>query len=294
MRKDLATSLDGNLSHQIEMRLVAVLNDFKTSTMALTPSQWFGIGTSVFRKAKNGQEFLDRIKTHTGVTIHLASQIEEGEIGFMSAVASSGIDPNQVISWDIGNGSFQISSMNDNRFEMYGAEFAFVPALEVLIKTIRGQNFSSDLSANPITIDEALLLSFIIQNEKLPPLPDWLVHLSKKVVSFGGHTSIFLVGQIATGKESYTREDVLEAIKKFAGKTDDQLTLFPEPPKAVVCLSLLYAMMNHCMLEKMIFAKTNGGCEGLLIIPRFWMQKTDIIEINQMDDIRPYIKENAL
>lgn len=270
LRKDLATSHDGTLSKEIEMKLITALNDYKTSTAKFSPDQWFGVGTSVFRNAKNGQKFLEHIKTETGIKIHLAAQIEEGEIGFKSAVAASGLDTDQVIAWDSGSGSFQITTMNADQLEMYGAEFAFVPALEVLINTIRGETFYPDHTPNPITIDETHLLALIIQNEKLPPIPNWLALTDKKIVSFGGYTSIFSLGQIATGKETYTREELLDAIEKFAGKTDDQLTIFPVPQKAIVGLTLLYSVMNHCGINEMIYKRTNGGCEGLLIIPRYW------------------------
>lgn len=270
LRRDLASSSDGNLSTQIEMRLVAVLNNFKSSTENLSPEQWVGVGTSVFRKAKNGKEFLDRIYTQTGMKIYIASQAEEGEIGFMSAVASSGLEADNVIAWDSGNGSFQMTSMEGDNFQMYGAEFAFVPAMEVLISTLRSQTFYPEIAINPVTNEEVNLLSSIIQNEKLPLVPAWIAETSKKIVSFGSYTSIFSTGKIATGKESYTRAELYEAIQKFTGKTDAQLTIFPEPPKTIVGLTLLYSVMNHCAMDNMTFVSTNGLCEGLLIIPRFW------------------------
>src|ERR1700722_7110643 len=86
LRRDLAISNDGTLSRQEEEELTNFLNDFIKSTSYLSPQQWFGIGTSVFRKAKNGQEFLNRITATTGIPLYLASQAEEGEIGFNSAV----------------------------------------------------------------------------------------------------------------------------------------------------------------------------------------------------------------
>lgn len=270
LREDLAISHDGNLSKQIETKLITVLNDYKNATVNLSPQQWFGIGTSVFRNAKNGREFLDRIKTETGISLYLAAQIEEGEIGFKSAVAASGLDANQIIAWDLGSGSFQITTMNGGELAMYGAEFAFVSALEVLIKTIREQTFNPKLSPNPVNSEEISLLSSVIQNEKLPAIPSWLSSGTKEVVSFGGYTSIFATGQLATGKELYTRAEILEAIEKFAGKSDDQLSTFPEPREAVVGLALLHAVMNHCGFNKMIYKRTNGSCEGLLIIPQYW------------------------
>lgn len=270
LRKDLATSLEGTLSKELEIKLLTTLKDFQTSTAKFSPDDWFGIGTSVFRSAKNGQQILEQIKTETGITIYLADQFEEGEIGFKSAVAASGLDANEIIAWDSGSSSFQITAIVDDQLEMYGAEFALVQAWEVLINTIRGGTLDTGYIMNPISLDETNLLSSIINNEKLPVIPNWLALTNKKIVCFGGYTSIFSVGQIATGKEVYTKNELLDAIGKFSGKKDDELSNFPDPRVAVLGLTLLYSVMDHCGINEIFYQKTNGGCEGLLIIPKYW------------------------
>ncbi len=270
LRKDLVASPVSSLSSQIIDKLIQTLHNYKAATAELMPTQWFGIGTAVFRKANNGQEVLNRIKQETGITIHLASQEEEGKIGFQSAVAASGLNPSQIIAWDSGSGSFQITTSREDHIDMYGAEFALVPALEVLVKEIRAEAFNQDKSPNPITMEEVDLLAQIIKKDKLPAVPDWLANTQKTLVSFGGETSIFSVGQIATGKNKFTQEELYEAIKQVSGKTDVELARFPEPHKTVVGLTLLYAVMQHCHIKSMEFAKTNGGCEGLLISENYW------------------------
>ncbi|MBN9377481.1 MAG: hypothetical protein BGO14_10330 [Chlamydiales bacterium 38-26] len=270
LRKDLATSPDGTLSKEIEEKIIEVLDEYKNMTLKFAPEQWFGVGTSVFRSAINGAEFLERVKEKTGIPLYLASQMEEGEIGFQSAVAASGLDAEEIIAWDSGSGSFQMTTINNAHMDMYGAEFAFVSTLEILIQRIRKEKFNPNQTPNPISKDEIELLISIIQKEYLPPIPYWLSHTNKKIICFGGYTSIFSMGQIATAKETYKQKDLFHAIQNLIDKSDDQLTFFPEPHKAVVGLALLYSVMNHCEIDEMIYKKTNGGCEGLLIIPRYW------------------------
>lgn len=269
LRKDLAASPDGFLSKNIQEKLINTLKEMKTETSHLPPQKWFGVSTSVFRTAKNGQELLDRIKSEADVTIHLIPQIEEGEIGFLSAVAASKMNPEDVIAWDSGSGSFQISTLIDGQMEMYGAEFAFVPALEALFAN-RKQPFSQDLSPNPISTPEASELVRTICN-KLPPFPIWLKNENnKQLISIGGKSSIFSFGEIATGQSSYTREQIWEAILNLCGSTDEELSNFPEPQKVVVGLILLYSVMDHCAIDKLTYFQTNGGCEGILINQRYW------------------------
>lgn len=269
LRKDLAASSDSCLSERIEKKLIDTLKEMKEATGQFATQEWVAVGTSVFRKAKNGQEFLDRIKIETGISIRLISQMEEGEIGFLSAVAASRLNQEDVIVWDSGSGSFQISSLIDDRIEVYGAEFAFVPALEALFKN-RGQPFSPDQSPNPVTVSETFDLVHSIR-DNLPPIPSWLDEKNKQVISLGGKTSIFSLAEIAIGQSSYTKKQVWEAIIELCGKTDEQLSNFPEPKKTVIELILLYSVMDHCDLKSNVsYFPTNGCCEGILITPRYW------------------------
>lgn len=268
LHKDLAASHEGHLSQEIQTQLISAIQEMKEEAASFAPQQWFGVGTSVFRKAKNGQQVLDRIKSETGVTIRLISQAEEGEIGFLSGVAVSQSSPEQVTIWDSGSGSFQMCTLIDQQIQMYGAEFAFVPALTTLF-TLRQQPYSQTLSPNPVCADDASRLSKAI-SAKLPTPSIWLNQ--KPIIAIGGHTSLFSLVAIAIQRTTYTKEQVWDVISNLCGKTDEQLTIFPEPAKVVVALVLLYSVMHHCKVERLSYCPTNGGCEGVLITPRFWQK----------------------
>lgn len=270
LRKDLGASKDGCLSQDIEKMLIKTLKEMQWEVHTHCPSKWVGVATSVFRTAKNGKEFLARVQEATGVKIHIIPQVEEGAIGFATAVAASGESPENILAWDSGSGSFQISSLIDGKVEIYGAEFAMVPALESLL-SIRQQTISKDVSPNPVSNDEALALIGVIL-KKLPQLPSWLVENHKKVITIGGlgGTSIFSIGMRATGSSTINKKEVLGAILQNCGKSDEQLSHFPNAKEVVVGLVLLYAVMEHCGFEEVSFCKTNGSCEGLLISPEYW------------------------
>lgn len=272
LRTDLAKSPDGNLSQEIEIKLIAILNEFKDEVSALQPKQWFGVATSVFRIANNGSTVLRNAAKATDIPLYLAPQEEEGIIGFTTALAATGLEASEIIAWDSGAGSFQITALNGPQLEVYGAEFALLGTLELIIEDIRGQVFDRSISPNPINQEEFLLLVSKIQSEKLPQVPSWLAEHKKQFITFGCTPSIFSLGQIATGKEIYTQAELLEGIQSFLGKSDDQMPLIPEPQKKIVPagLILLYSVMNHIGLEKIIFQETNGNCEGLLIMPQYW------------------------
>lgn len=274
LQKDLAANAKSSrLSRGCERKLMCALKNFKEEAAPYVPTEWSGVGTSVFRKAKNGQDVLDQVKEETGISIQLLPQTEEAKIGFLTGVAASGMRADQVIVWDSGSGSFQISTQENGQIEMYGAEFAFVPALQELFK-IRQMSFSEELLPNPIKLEEAKSLVTAI-HAHLPIVPEWLCKTEKTIVGFGGETSIFSLGAIATKESCYTKEQVWKAIEELCGKGDDQLDQFPNPSKAVVGLILLYSVMDHCHMERLHYKTANGSCPGILISQQFWSESHD-------------------
>lgn len=271
LRKDLASGQNGDLSPEIKKHLIQTLQTMQEEAARFCPMQWCAVATSVFRKAKNSSEFLQDVEKATKIKINIISQDEEAQIGFSTAVAVSGQAPENIIAWDSGSGSFQISTLNKDeqgemQVEMYGAEFAFVSSLEALWK-IRGTSFKN--SPGPISMQEALELVKVIQSE-LPSAPSWMENHGKKIAAIGGNTSIFSIGKIATGKSSFTKEEIFTAILDLSGKEDGQLSQFPRPHEAVIGLILIYAIMDHCKFEQITHYVANGSCDGLLITPRFW------------------------
>lgn len=271
LRKDLSKSSDKTLSPAIETQLIDVIQKMQNEVREFNPHEYVGVATSVFRTAKNGPEFLARVKKATGVAMKIISQEEEGSIGFATGAAVSHEDPKDIIVWDSGAGSFQLSTLVDNKVDVYGAEFAFVPAVETLFK-LRNQPVDMSISCNPISQNEALELIDRIKG-KLPADNQWTQKNDKKVVAIGDVKSIFAYTQKATGKFTFSKGDVLEAILNLSGKTDQELSHFPAPHKVIIALCLVYAVMDHCGFEHVSKYVTNGNCEGLLVSPQYWTDR---------------------
>lgn len=77
------------------------------------------VATEVFRRAKNGQQYLERVQARTAVEVSLVPQEEEARLGWLTAVASQpDLAAARVISWDSGSGSFQITARPDGAGEL--------------------------------------------------------------------------------------------------------------------------------------------------------------------------------
>lgn len=72
------------------------------------------LGTSALRTAKNGQEFLDKIKTDTGIDVQIISGDKEAELIYYGVRQTLNLNMEQFVILDIGGGSneFIIADMN--------------------------------------------------------------------------------------------------------------------------------------------------------------------------------------
>lgn len=279
LKKDVASSSDNCLSSGIEQEVISTILSMKEKVKQFRPVEWVAVGTSVFRTAKNGQEFLERVKQATNIEVRLLPQIEEAEIGFATAVEASGKSVKNTISWDSGSGSFQIASMENGKLEMYGAEFAFVPTLEALF-AIRNQPFNVN-SPNPTSLEEALKLIKAVR-ANLPSAPLWLANNNKNVFGIGGDAGdLFHIGSVAAGRTTYTKEELFEAILQACDKSDEQLRgKFVKPEKVIIALVLMYTIMDHCGIKEVTYCPTIGSCKGMLLTPRLWKIRNylDVLE----------------
>ncbi|HQR41197.1 MAG TPA: Ppx/GppA phosphatase family protein [Gemmatales bacterium] len=66
------------------------------------------IATSAVREARNGQEFIQLVKAHLGVTIEVITPDEEGRLSFLSAHRRFDLSDQQVLLLDLGGGSGEL------------------------------------------------------------------------------------------------------------------------------------------------------------------------------------------
>ena len=74
------------------------MGEFKKIAIELGATQFAGVATEVFRKAKNGSDYLNKVRAE-GISMTLVTQELEGELGFNSVYALSGISKEKLIVW---------------------------------------------------------------------------------------------------------------------------------------------------------------------------------------------------
>lgn len=294
---DWVKSSDGNLSTSIQELGLKTLQDLRKIACELGATEFSGIATEVFRKAKNGSKYLEKVVA-AGVPVVMVAQEIEAELGFRSVVAVSR-DTTDTIVWDSGGASFQITSLNTLLkpavIRSYMGALGSSISTRTLVENVRHQSVGEAFSINPVTTAEShgLIESLI---EKLTDVPDWLIE-GVSVKACAGANSIFKLcsdvllihardsdtGKADTDTEagvgtiaSFTIGDARRALELCIDKSDDELLKYVSFPHAdgphliVPKLCLLVAVMTHAKLGSVSNVLCAGSCPGILTMDRFW------------------------
>ena len=125
LKHALLQSSDGCFTEAVMATSYSVLVGFRTRAIAAGATQFAGVATAVFRRAANGEAFLERVNNVLKLRVRVASQRLEGELGHLSASSSLPRSPSckgllcdaegnaplaPLVAWDSGGGSFQASA----------------------------------------------------------------------------------------------------------------------------------------------------------------------------------------
>ena len=274
-KSDLLASPDEMLSPAIQATGLTTLQALisKAKEHGAEPP-YAGIGTDVFRKAKNGMEYLETVRQELQLDLSLATQDEEAVVGLLTAVAMcpSATGPlSSMLSWDSGGGSFQVTNMAEGVPRSFGGQWGSSVAWSALVERVRGEQFEQQ-SVNPVSPGEARQLQQLILEDlaSTPPEP-WMrelaAHEDTVLIGIGGETSLFNVLRQVTGKTVQSQSDVTEAIEALLDKNDAQVAeLVPkEAWSAVPKLCLMAATFEHLKLPSLHYQSAIGSCAGLLV-----------------------------
>nr|MBA2728553.1 hypothetical protein [Parachlamydiaceae bacterium] len=151
----LDKSFDGTFDEETKILGIETFEKIKKIALQYQVQKITAVATSAFRKANNANDFVKKVLQSTNIHIQIISQREEGEIAFNSAVATGNFDPNELIVWDIGTGSMQITVVNENHdFTVYmGEQMGSVAFKSHIIDVIQDKD-DDELSPNPISEEE--------------------------------------------------------------------------------------------------------------------------------------------
>ena len=258
---DWKRSDDENLSAEIQEQGIqvfreinAILSKWKKQYKSRYPNiELTGVGTEVFRKAKNGEDFLRRVETETGLKIKLISQELEAKLGFLTGKAAlmtidgetlnDKFDYNEekdLVVYDSGGGSFQItwkdrcnkpegSICMEERLNTVLKPNGLAPTLHDLLKL---QNKDQQATPNPVTYEAAITLVDKLIDKFIDPAD--IEQLSTQgfdpiYLSIGGINSHVrlaadVIKHIQTEKETRNETENAMVTPKFYSFTEQSVT----------------------------------------------------------------------
>ncbi len=306
--EDFAESKNGELSERIQEIALNTLTKLKKDAVSYGATEFSGIATATFRKAKNGLNLLKRMVEKTGVRLQIISQEKEGIIGYNTGLAlyekynlftTSSFNGytcerresqrNSLIVWDSGNSSFQITSLVEksgkNILQVYQGPLGNSIVTKLFLEKVRKVPYTISTKINPVTSEEITTLVSILKSEI--ERPEWMnnkvnVNDGIRILAIGDLFSIFAITSRVLGKNSlrsYSNDNepltlslVKEGVEKITGKTSQEISwLDPSDPETLVSrIVLLFAVMEKFGVNKVDFYPSTGGTLGIISDPDFW------------------------
>ena len=272
LREDLAKSQDGNLSQEAQNQAVTAFKQLVEKAKMCEPEAYHAIATEGMRLAKNGPLLAERIKRETGVEVTILTQQEKGILGFTSAINEAEVDPEKAISWDLGGGSFQITTQCQGQFLVYESRLGKIPFKLALLK-IQGKDLSTQ-SSNPISEEEALEAVCYIQNQ-IHKVPEKICEKLQDP-----HVVILGVGiHPLWGMPNSDRFNLQRIYQEMCDRFDlDDMALSKKDGISkeaaiyeVSNLILTFGIMKTLGIQEVHYVGTQGAlATGLLLSPQYW------------------------
>ena len=260
---------DHRLSDDIQNKGLEQLAKLKSEAKLRGAQKFAGVATAVFRSAENTSQYLDRIKSETGIAIRLISQDEEAILGYQAAKASDQVGP--VVVWDIGGNSMQmIMQDHAKRYVIYRGNTASVSFKKMILEKILHQPAGLSVSPNPIggkNLAAAIAMALDAARDVPEEITMLMAQNQTKVIGIGGVHNQSIKNQMKV-KDHYTRDHLMQTLLSRIELTDAQIG-GPYADTDVSNLILVLGYMQKLKIDQ-VYLKDVNLTDGVLMDPSFW------------------------
>lgn len=266
----LDKSADGTFDEETKTLGLKIFKEIKDLANEHQVQRIAAIATSAFRKANNSKEFISQVNQQTGISIRVIPQREEGEIAFFSALASGEFNPKEVVVWDIGTGSLQMTTINDNGgMTVYmGEQMGSVAFKSYIIDAIQENDLEEVITPNPISEEDLKMADSYARAFGRKAYPIIKERISSGTVVGIGRLFYNSIRPLASEGDVITRKGLRDFINSSLNKTDDELN----NPFAHVDVSnciLTLAIMKALHIQEIRPVETTTT-KGLLVAQDYW------------------------
>jgi exopolyphosphatase/pppGpp-phosphohydrolase len=241
-----------------------------------------GIATAWARKAENREEIIKAFRAKN-VAIEIISQEREGELGYRSARAKSlvkRISEKNLIIWDVGAGSFQLSMLDENgKIHVYNGDEGIESFDRMLRRKYHKEQGEELLYLDGEQLQESMKYAAESLGKKVllnPLIAKKLKEPKVRVFAMGRTMYLGLRHDLGLGEE-ITLADLEKVAQQFAGKTQSEIKMsYANLPEYFVrhaqsAVIFIYGIMKGAGVSKIhvIDATLN---DYVLTEPRYWQE----------------------
>lgn len=270
-QKELEQSSNNTFNDQIMTQGINAIRKLKQDADNLGVKKVVAVATAAFRQASNAQQFANEIEKETGVHVRIINQDEEGILAFRGALAVTPYHPENVVVWDIGGGSMQLTALtSEGTYHVEKGKTASIPFKNTIIEEVEQKDIKQVQTPNPIsTADMQMSLQYAAQSadESSLFIKSKLSDPSTVVIAVG---NLFNKGIKPLVNNPVVQEGKLQtAVLALAGKTDADLNKGLLSEVAVSNPLLVLGYMQALNINQVNVADVNNA-DGALTNPPYW------------------------
>ena len=288
-KKNTLTTQDGRqvFSDEVIERGMQALSELKEEAVRYGAEEFSAVATSSFRKVNSEQALsvVARIRAELGIPARIISQEEEARIGFFGAFMSARVLLEDLVVWDIGGGSMQISRWisEEGRIETHMGNFASEEMHRYIIEELQHRDYTRVNTPNPMGTDVLLAAVGRAAEVASESLPDSFAQAirsnpASRVVGIGGvhfYSNCEVMTRLTGDGCRFGREELLHQISTNSHLTDSQLVgnglsaSIDYAPYRISNGALTGGFMQAIGLDSVRCLKVDMS-DGILIDPTYW------------------------
>jgi exopolyphosphatase/guanosine-5'-triphosphate,3'-diphosphate pyrophosphatase len=270
-QKHYELSPDQTFDHQVMNQGMLSIKTLKELANSYHVKKIIAVATGAFRKAKNGEQFVKEIEQNTGVQVRILTSNEEGILGFRGALAVTSIQPEHIISWDIGGASMQFTTLTkEGNYVVDKGKSASIPFKDTVIEQIEHKDIKTSHSPNPMTkeeIEAAIRYIASLTQDANQFIRDKIQDPETQILGIG---DLFKYGVRPLFNQSIIQQQALEKmVLQMAGKTDAELPGGSFAKVAVTNPLLVLGYMKALRIRQVEVVDTDVA-NGVLTYPSYW------------------------
>ncbi len=261
-------SLHNGLLHEdIFLKASKEINNY-FNAIKVSRSEVRAVATEVFRQAANGKSFVKRLSQSIGVDIDLITQEDEALLGFKGAEVVTGKKASDILVWDIGGGSMQMTSKSFGGYDFYKGKLASV-SLKTKVVNWQGKDRGSPNPMGKYLGQKAVFYSADYAKEHVPNAIKEAITSGKEVIGVGGVHYYSLREQLNLYPHTpYSLYQVEQALDKRVHFHDQQFQGEYKETEATN-IALVLGHMKALNIRTVLPVKVDLAT-GLLFTERFW------------------------